>query len=576
MLKRFLAYYKPHSTLFILDMLAALLISAIGMVYPIATNKMLNDLIPNRQYTAVVLFGLLVLALYGIRMLLRFFVQYYGHMIGTRMQAQMRRDMFRHLQTLPFSYFDRSETGQILSRLTSDLFDVAELAHHGPENLIISSLTIIGSFIYLCTIHVGLTMIIFACVPILVVVSIYFRKRMRAAFKERRATTAGINAAIESSITGIRVTKAFVGGETEYDKFEKNNSLFVGACKKAYKAMGWFHSVSSFITDVFNVVIIVAGGLFLYAGKISAGDYTTFIISVNLFISPVVTLIGFMEQYQNGVTGFSRFLEVMDEPSEVENPGAKPMDGVKGEIRFTDVSFHYEGREKGVLEHINLKVNKGEKLALVGHSGGGKTTLCHLIPAFYRASGGSVSIDGVNVNDLTLDSLRRHIGIVQQDVFLFGGTVKDNILYGRPEATEEEVIEAAKRAHIHEFVMSLEQGYDTEIGERGIRLSGGQKQRISIARVFLKNPDILILDEATSALDNTTEIQIQHALDELCKGRTTIVVAHRLSTIRSADEIAVIEEGKVVEKGTHDALMETNGIYQRLYEQQFRSQTDGV
>ncbi|MBO4467686.1 MAG: ABC transporter ATP-binding protein [Clostridia bacterium] len=571
MVKRFIAYYKPYKKLFFLDMAASVIISAIGLVYPIITNLMLNDYILNKKYGFVVFGGLAVLFLYFIRMLLRYFVQYYGHLIGTNMQADMRRDMFNHLETLPYSYFDNTETGTILSRMTNDLFDVVELAHHGPENLIVSSLTLIGAFIYLMTINVYLTLIIFACVPILVFVSSYYRKRMHAAFKERRRTVGGINAAVESSITGIRVTKAFTNNESELEKFEKNNQLFVEASKKSYSAMGKFHSISSFITDTFNVIIIIAGGLFLYAGKISAGDYATFIVAVNVFINPVTQLIGFMEQYQNGVSGFQRFLEVMDEKPEKENENATDIENVSGEIEFKDVSFTYESaREKQVLDHINLKVKKGKKLALVGHSGGGKTTICHLIPNFYRVDEGEVLFDGRNVNDITFSSLRKNIGIVQQDVFLFGGTIKDNILYGRPDATEEEMITAAKRANIYDYVMTLPNGFDSEIGERGVKLSGGQKQRISIARVFLKNPAVLILDEATSALDNTTEIYIQEALDELCKGRTTIIVAHRLSTIKNADEIAVIEGGKVLEQGTHEQLMENGKVYKKLYNSQFR------
>ncbi|HCH28508.1 MAG TPA: thiamine ABC transporter permease [Ruminococcaceae bacterium] len=575
MIKRFIAYYKPYKNMFFLDMLASVAISAIGLVYPIITNLMLNDFIKKQKYSFVIYGGLAVLVLYFLRMLLRYFVQYYGHMIGTNMQADMRRDMFKHLETLPYSYFDNTETGTILSRMTNDLFDVVELAHHGPENLIVSSLTVIGSFIYLLTVNVYLTFIIFACVPILVAVSSHYRKKMHTAFKERRKTTAGINAAVESSITGIRVTKAFTNNEAELEKFEKNNELFVEASKMSYDAMGRYHSISSFITDVFNVIIIIAGGLFLYAGKINFGDYTTFIVSINVFINPVTQLIGFMEQYQNGVTGFQRFLEIIDEKPEKENENATDIEDVKGEIEFKNVSFSYiSAPEKGVLDHINLKVKKGEKLALVGHSGGGKTTICHLIPNFYRVDDGEVLFDGKNVNDITFKSLRRNIGIVQQDVFLFGGTIKENILYGRPDATEEEVILAAKRANIYDYVMTLPNGFDSQIGERGVKLSGGQKQRISIARVFLKNPAVLILDEATSALDNTTEILIQEALDELCKGRTTIIVAHRLSTVKNADEIAVIEQGKVLEKGTHEQLIENGKIYKKLYDSQFRDCAD--
>ncbi len=565
MLKRFIAYYKPHKKMFALDMLAAFFISLTSLVYPVITREMLDRIMygGNRWYTEIIYAGILVLLVYLLKMGFSYFVQYYGHMIGTKMQAQMRRDIFSHLESLPYSYFDNNETGQILSRITSDLFDVSELAHHGPENLIISSLTVIGSFVYLCTIDVYLTLIIFACVPFLLVISWYFRKKMRAAFKERRVTTAGINAAIESSVTGIRVTKAFSNNEQEFEKFNKNNNLFVEACKKSYRAMAMFHCSSTFVTDIFNVIIIIAGGLFLHGDKIDVAEYSTFIVSVNVFINPVTTLIGFMEQYQNGVSGFSRFLEVMDEQSEKENEGAADITDVKGEICFNDVTFGYND-EVTVLNNVSLKIEKGQKLALVGHSGGGKTTICHLIPAFYRVSGGSITLDGVNINDITFKSLRNNIGIVQQDVFLFGGSIYDNILYGRPDATKEEVITAAKRARIHDYIMSLEQGYDTEIGERGVRLSGGQKQRVSIARVFLKNPAVLILDEATSALDNTTEVLIQRALDELCVGRTTLVVAHRLSTIKNADSIAVIEEGRVVEQGTHDYLIKKGGAYSEL------------
>ncbi len=575
MLKRFLKYYKPHSFMFFLDMLAALVISLIATVYPVVTNKMLNTFekavaLTDEKIKEIISLGVFILILYIIRMFLMYFVQYYGHKIGTLMQAQMRRDMFLHLQKLPYSFYDENETGQILSRLTNDLFDVAELAHHGPENIIICTITIVISFIYLWTINIPLTLIIFSCVPFLLIVSSFFRKKMRDAFKERRVTTAGINAATESSITGIRVTKAFNQSEKEYEKFDTNNRLFVDSCKKAYRAMGLFHSSSRFITDVFNVLIIIAGGIFLHLGQISFGDYTTFIVSVNVFINPVTTLIGFMEQFQNGASGFARFVQIMGEKPEKENEGAKPLENVKGEITLKNVTFNYQQSDT-VLNNITLTVKQGQKLALVGHSGGGKTTICHLIPAFYKVNSGEVLIDGVNVNDITFKSLRDNIGIVQQDVFLFSGSVKDNILYGRPDATFEEVVEAAKRANIHDFVMKLPNGYDSEIGERGVRLSGGQKQRLSIARVFLKNPAILILDEATSALDNTTEILIQDALDELCKGRTTVTVAHRLSTVKNADEIAVIDGGKVVEKGTHEELLKNNGIYKNLYSLQFKN-----
>ena len=571
MLKRFLHYYKPHKKMLALDLLASLLISVIGMVYPIVTNDMLNIYIPEKQYTTIVIAGVVVLTLYVIRMLLRYFVQYYGHIIGVKMQSQMRLDLFSHLQKLPFGFYDNHETGRIMTRITSDLFEVCELAHHGPENLLISSVMIVLSFLYLFGIDPILTLIIFACVPILVIVTMHFRKAMSAAFVDRRKSNATINAAVESSVTGIRVTKAYTNAKREVEKFAKGDELFVDASRRAYHAMAQFHSSTSFITDVFNVFILIAGGLFLYAGRISFGDYSTFIVSVNLFINPVNTLIGFMEQFQNGVSGFKRFVEIMEEEPETDAPDAKELTDVDGVIEFRGVTYAYD-TSKEVLHNINLKLEKGRKLALVGPSGGGKTTLCHLLPNFYklRPEDGAILIDGQDIRDLTLNSVRKNIGIVQQDVFLFVGTIRENILYGRPDATEEEMIEAARRANIHDYVMTLEKGYDTEIGERGVKLSGGQKQRLSIARVFLKDPAILILDEATSALDNTTEVLIQQALDELCKGRTTLVVAHRLSTIRNADEIAVVMDGRITERGTHEELMAADGTYKNLYSLQFR------
>ena len=571
MLKRFLAYYKPHKKLLAMDLLASLLISVIGMVYPVVTRNMLNDYIPNKLYSAVITAGCVVLVLYVVRMLLRYFVQYYGHIIGVRMQSQMRKDLFAHLQRLPYRFYDNHETGRIMTRITSDLFEVCELAHHGPENLLISSVMILLSFFYLLSINWILTLIIFAAVPILVVVTMHYRKAMKAAFDDRRKSTATINAAVESSITGIRVTKAYTNSAREVEKFGKGDEQFVDASRRAYSAMAKFHASTSFVTDIFNVFILIAGGLFLYAGQIDFGDYSAFVVSVNLFISPVNTLIAFMEQFQNGASGFKRFVEIMEEAPEEEDPEAIELTDVKGEIEFRDVTYAYEPT-KEVLHNVDLHLQKGRKLALVGPSGGGKTTLCHLLPNFYRLGeeNGSILIDGVDIRKLTLRSLRRNIGIVQQDVFLFVGSIRENIMYGRPEATEEEMIEAAKRANIHDYIVTLPDGYDTQIGERGVKLSGGQKQRLSIARVFLKDPAILILDEATSALDNTTEVLIQQALDELCKGRTTLVVAHRLSTIRNADEIAVVLDGAITERGTHEELMEKGGTYKELYALQFR------
>lgn len=569
MLKRFISYYKPHKLMFSLDMLASLGISLIGMLYPIMTRTMLNDLIPNKNYRMIVIMGIGLLCVYIIRMLLQYFVQYFGHIIGVRMQAQMRSDMFKKLQSLPYTYYDNHETGKIMSRMTNDLMDISELAHHGPENFFICSIMILGSFIYLCTIDPLLTLIIFACVPILVAVASVLRKNMREAFMESRTSIAVINSALESSISGIRVTKAFTNTATETHKFENGNTLFVEARRKAYNVMAKFHSSTAFITDIFNVIVLIAGGLFLYSGRINFGDYSTFIVSINLFIGPVMTLISFVEQYQNGVTGFERFIEIMDEKPETDKPSAKSLKEVKGNIVFDNVNFSYSD-SKEIISDLSLNIQKGQKLAMVGPSGGGKTTLCHLLPRFYEYESGSITIDGTDIKDVTLESLRQNIGIVQQDVFLFDGTIGENIMYGRPDATHEEMVAAAKRANIDEYVATLPNGYDTRIGERGVKLSGGQKQRLSIARVFLKDPAILILDEATSALDNTTEILIQEALDELCKGRTTLVVAHRLSTVKNADRIVVIDGGVITEEGTHAELIAHGGTYAKLYALQFR------
>ncbi len=570
MLKRFLSYYKPHKKLFVLDMLASLGMSVIGIFYPVVLRRMLNDFIPNEQVELIVTFSLVLFGLYFIRMGLNYFVQYQGHVIGVKMQAQMRRDMFKNLQKLPYSYYDNNETGQIMSRMTNDLMEISELAHHGPENIMISVISIVLSFAYLASINIWLTLIIFVCAPVMCFVAGLMRKKMKSAFKESRAAVAVINASLESSISGIRVTKAFTNSEKEQEKFEVGNTEFVNARKKAYSAMGIFHSTTTLVTDIFNVIVLLAGGMFLFYKKIEFADYSAFIVSINLFLGPVTTLINFMEQYQNGVTGFERFLEIVDAEPEKDSENAEDLGIAEGHIELKNVTYGYDD-SKEVLEDVSLNIEKGKTYALVGPSGGGKTTICHLIPNFYKIEHGEIFIDGKEIRSITMESLRRNIGIVQQDVYLFNASIKENILYGKLDATDEEVYEAAKRANIHDWVMTLEKGYDTEIGERGVRLSGGQKQRLSIARVFLKNPAILILDEATSALDNTTEILIQQALDELCKGRTTIVVAHRLSTIKNADEIAVVADGKIKEKGTHERLLSQGGIYADLYNLQFKN-----
>ena len=569
LLKRFIKYYKPHKKIFIADMAASFLVAVIGMGYPIITRYMLNDFIPNKKIDLVLICGFSLLAVYIIRMFLRYFIQYYGHIMGVRMQAEMRSDMFNKLEKLPYTYYDEHKTGNIMSRMTNDLFDISELAHHGPENIFIAGFTLLASLIYLAIINWILALIIFACVPLLFFVTSHFRHQMRVAMMQSKIAIADVNSSLESSISGIRVTKAFTNTKKEQEKFEITNQEFVKARSSAFDAMGKFFASSQFITDVFNIIVLIAGGLFLYNGQIDLADYSTFIISVNMFIQPMNQLINFVEQFQNGTTGFKRFLEIMDEEEETLHEGTKICPKLEGNISFKNVSFHYKS-SKGILKDISFDVPHGEKIALVGPSGGGKTTICHLIPRFYDVTSGDITIDGVNIKEFTLDSLRKQIGIVQQDVFLFGGTIKDNILYGNLNASESELIEAAKKAKIYDYICSLPKGFETEIGERGVKLSGGQKQRLSIARIFLKNPSILILDEATSALDNTTELLIQNALDELCKGRTTIVVAHRLSTIRNSDEIMVISEGQIKEKGTHEELIKENGVYKILYDLQFR------
>lgn len=569
MFKRFIKYYKPYKKIFFLDMLAALLISLVGLLYPILTNKILDEFIPENQFNYIIIFGSLLLVCYLIRMFLRYFVQYYGHVMGVNMQADMRSEMFKKLQKLPFSYYDENETGKIMSRMTNDLMQVSELAHHGPENIFICGATVILSFVYLMTLNWLLTLIIFACVPLLVGISLIMRKRMNTAFMETRKSVAEINAALESSITGVRVTKAFNNSEEELRKFEIGNKKFVKARSKAYKAMGQFGSSTAFVTDLFNIVVLVIGAIFVYNGQINYAVLTTFMISINIFINPLTTLINFVEQYQEGVTGFKRFTEILDQPEELEKANATKVEVLKGNIEFENVCFDYE-TTKGVLNDVSFKIRQGSTVAFVGPSGGGKTTICHLLPHFYQVSGGAIKIDGFNIDDLSFESLRDNIGIVQQDVFLFNGTLMENIRYGRLDATDEEVFEAARRANIHDYILTLENGYDTQIGERGVKLSGGQKQRLSIARVFLKDPAILILDEATSALDNVTEAYIQASLEELAKGRTTLVVAHRLSTIKNADVIHVVSGGRIIESGSHQELLSSGGEYAKLYQKQFK------
>ncbi len=570
MLKKFVSYYKPYRLEFGFNLFAALLISFLGLLYPILTRNMLNDYIPEMNLKLIITGGLILLASYFIRMCLRFFVQYNGHMIGVKIQRDMRTEMFHKLQRMPYKYFDENETGVLLSKLVNDLDPMVEFAHHIPSDFFISIVMLVGSFIFLSSIDFSLTLIVFACIPILIFITVKTRKQLSSAFREARIGTAKINTAMESSVTGIRVTKAYTNADVEFSKFKSNIDYLVEARRKGFKALAVFLCSSSFVTDLFNVVLLMAGGYSLYQGHITFGDFSSFIISINLFIGPVNTLIRLVEQYQNGMAGFERFVQVISENEEVDSENAITLSGVKGEIEFEDVTFSYDNIENAV-ENINFKIEAGKSIALVGESGGGKSTICSLLMRFYEIQSGNIKIDGNNIEEYTYQSLRDNIGIVQQDVFLFSGDIYENILYGKPNASYTEVVEAAKKANIHDFILSLREGYNTEIGERGIKLSGGQKQRLSLARMFLKNPRILILDEATSALDNTTENLIQKELDELCKNRTTIVVAHRLSTVKNVDQIIVIGK-KVLENGNHKDLILEKGIYNTLYEMQFSKQ----
>lgn len=477
--------------------------------------------------------------------------------------------MFEHLQDLPFVFFDENKTGSLSSRIVNDLMDISELAHHGPEDLFISLVMLIGSFIMLSTINLPLALIVFSIIPLLILVAMKLRIRMADTFMETRVTIGEVNATIENSISGIRVSKAFSNKENEVEKFNKNNSRFQEARKKAYKVMAEFHVSSSFIIDFLNIVVLSAGAIFFFKGWINFGDFAAFLLYIGNFLNPIRKLINFVEQYQSGKSGFQRFTEIMDKEVESDDPGAQDIYHVEGDISFDDVTFAYDNN-KEVLKNISFDIKAGNTVAFVGPSGGGKTTLCHLIPRFYEIEEGSISIDKTDIRQFTRRSLRKNIGIVQQEVFLFTGTIFENIQCGRYDASEEEVVEAAKKANIHDYIMTLPDGYDTFVGERGVKLSGGQKQRISIARVFLKNPPILILDEATSALDNATELLIQKSLEDLSKGRTTVVVAHRLSTIRNADEIIILTDKGIEEKGRHQELLDQDGIYADLYNSQFK------
>ncbi len=564
MIKRFCSYYKPHKKIFFSDIICAFLLSVCSMFYPMVTRQMLNDFIPNKKIQLLIVWSCVLLAIYILKYFLNHFVAYYGHVMGVNMQASMRRDVFSHLQTLPLSYFDNNKTGTIMSRIINDLMDVSELAHHGPEDLFLSVVMLLGSFVLMATINLPLTLIIYAFLPFMVFFAIKKQRIMKKTFAESRKVVGEINATLENSISGIKVSKAYTNNEYENAIFEDGNGKFVKVRSLAYKTMADFFSGMGFGMDLIRVIMYVAGGIFVYKGFIDIPDFTAFVLYISLFFSPIEKLVGFIEQYQNGMTGFKRFVEIMDSQPETDEESAVNISNVKGEIIFDGVSFSYSNQKK-VLTDLNLHIKAGQTLALVGPSGGGKTTICNLIPRFYDVDSGTITLDGININQIKLKSLREKIGIVSQDVFLFDSSIYDNIAYGCPNATYEEVEKAAMLANIHEYIKKLPDGYSTLVGERGVRLSGGQKQRIAIARVFLKNPPILILDEATSALDNITEKLIQQSLNLLCSGRTTIVVAHRLTTVKNADEILVITDEGISERGTHEQLIKANGLYESLW-----------
>lgn len=568
--KKFLSFYKPYKSIFIKDMLCALLAAGITLTYPMILRYITNTVLVNNEIDEavgiIIKLACVMLGLAIIEMLCNFYVSCKGHIMGTYMESDMRNELFEHYQKLSFSFYDNQKTGQLMSRITNDLFDVTELAHHGPEDITISVIKFIGAFVILVRIDWKLTIIAFILIPFMIAFAGSLRKKMKIAFKRNRERIADINAQIEDNLSGIRVVKSFANEEQELESFHHGNGLFVDSKKNSYLQMGKFHSGLGFFTSMLSVVVIVGGSLMIAGGSVEVSDLLTFMLYINNMIEPVKKLINFTEQFQNGATGFNRFCDILDiEPDILDTPDAKELKDVRGDISFKQVAFRYSDTLSDVFRDISLDVQAGEYIALVGSSGVGKTTMCSLIPRFYEASEGQILIDGQNIKDVTLKSLRRNIGIVQQDVYLFAGTVADNIRYGKPDATEEEIIEAAKNANAHEFIMGLPNGYNTDIGQRGVKLSGGQKQRLSIARVFLKNPPILIFDEATSSLDNESEKVVQESLETLAKNRTTIVIAHRLSTIRNAKNIVVLTENGINEQGTHDELMRKNGVYAGLY-----------
>ena len=560
----FLRYIARHKKLFAIDMVCAILVAVIDLVFPYVSRQSMNRLLPQKLYGAFFTVMAVLVLSYVLKSVLYYIITVVGHKMGVLTEADMRRDLFEHMQELSFSFYDHNRTGVLLSRVVSDLFEVTELAHHGPENVLICSLSIVGALIMMFTIRWQLALVLAVALPLCVWFTLSQRLRMRRTNVEVKRKTAEVTAAIESSISGVRTAKAFANEHEEIEKFDSANALFKSAKVEYYRSMGLYMSGMEFTTGVMQVLVIAAGGLLIMRGEMDYVDLITFTLYVSTFISPLRKLIMFVEQYMQGTAGFERFLEIMrTEPEIRDAPDARELTDVEGRIDFEDVSFHYDNGVP-VLRNIDLHIAPGQTFAIVGSSGGGKTTLCQLIPRFYDVTGGCVRVDGQDVRALTQRSLRRNVGILQQDVFLFAGTIRENIRYGRLDATDEEIVEAAKRAEVHEEILALPDGYDSYIGERGVMLSGGQKQRIAIARVFLKNPKVLILDEATSALDTVTEQRIQRSMDELSRGRTSIVIAHRLSTVRHADCIAVVENERIVELGSHTELMEANGVYAAL------------
>ena len=572
-LKKLAAYYKPYKGLFWADMFFAMLGAAITLIIPLMVRYITGTVVelPLEQSTKMIIqLGIVMIAMVALEGFCNFFITYYGHLMGAKIEHDMRNEIFGHYQKLSFAFYDNQKVGHLLSRITSDLFDITELLHHGPEDVLISVIKLAGAFTILVMVNVKLALVAMGIVVIMLFYAVALNKKMKSAFKENRARIADINSQIEDSLSGIRVVKSFSNEETEMDKFKAGNARFVASKRKSYKYMGIYHSGMGAFSTLITVGSLIMGAYLMAVDELTATDLVTFILYINNFTEPVKKLVNFTEQFQNGYSGYERFLEIMNiAPDIADRPDAVELKDVQGDIEFDDVSFHYEENKENVLSHVNLKVRPGEYVALVGSSGAGKTTLCSMIPRFYDVSSGSVKLDGKDIRDIKLKELRRQIGIVQQDVYLFAGTVMDNIRYGKPEASDEEVVRAAMAANAHEFIMSLPQGYDTDIGQRGVKLSGGQKQRLSIARVFLKNPPVLIFDEATSALDNESEKIVQYSLEKLAKDRTTFVIAHRLSTIRNAQRILVLTEYGIAEEGTHESLLKKGGIYAGLYEMQF-------